>query len=271
MEADLKPYNKVFNDILEKPCYGIGSRWIINRNKELLIKGNFVFSGLFKSKQSFSYTNPNLTIKTSFHTDKIYKFSGQIYSLSSPIIIPTLEVKFDYLNNSFLNIFSAANIEKNRKVVLGLKNTGIFLYCINNWKNLGFAGKIFGSPADLLDLKFEFASWWISNKKKVLFKIDENLEICGSYYYKFDSSKEIAGKITMNQSNVQMLFAIKKQINESQIIKVRLDSEGFIGFQLNSDLSKNIGIRAYTEISVKQLAKNNNDFVGFGINFEFNN
>lgn len=268
MENDLKVHDRELEKILAAPfSHVLGCSW--NLNRDLRVKGSIKAAAGVHCLQRFYYNKSNVYVKAGVDSNKIYKLTCQLQKAKSSHIVPSLDIVLNYLLDDFSHVFSAAYTENNKKVVFGLRNTDVFLYYIQNFKNFGLAGQLSIPLDNVLQAKYKLACWWCTDRKKIILKKQENNIITGTCYYKNDTSTEIAGKIILQQKNIQMLLGLKYHLNPSQVFKIRLNSEGTIGVNLASALSNWATLETYSEISVKELAQNNKTFLGFGLHFTF--
>ena len=272
MEKYLRTKFYDMEDMLSDPyTHKFGASWNIIRSPDMQINGSFKFSTAIRSKQSLLYNKSNVNLKVSFDSDRIYKAYCDLNSFHSQNITPSLRIVLNHLTNTYTHIFSVAYSEKDNTVAFGLKNGEIAAYYIHNWKNFGGAAQLLIPLDKFMHSRFQFACWWSTQTKKILLEMHEKDEFSASCYYKINNSKEVTGKITAKENDIQMLLGFKYNLHDTQSLNIRLKSEGFIGLTLTSVLSKWAHMHVSSEISVKELAKSNNTFLGFGIHFYFNN
>ena len=268
MDSDIKPFCSAQDDILFGSfTSGLGLDWHIISSSDLYLKGKVNNA---KFKQAFIFKNSNFYLNHSFASNKKYKTSFSLFSQSALNIIPKIQIVSDFNSNSFSNLFSISYTEPYKKVVLGFTNTKIFCYQIYNFNNFGVANELSLKPNKNLKANYRASAWWNSDWQRVMIQKNFNGELVGKFYYKISDFKELAGKITTKSKNVQMLIGMKYIVKDNQVFRLRLDSEGFIGLQLYTTLSNWLTINTNSLISVRQLAKNNHTFLGFGINFHIN-
>lgn len=271
MEKDLKYIGYPFDLILDKPFLQcVGLVWKINKLKELTIKGKIINTGPIDSKQKFIYRNPNVMLSQSFDSKKIFKTSLELYSQETLNIIPSLTVTSDYSSNAFSNTFSLSYTKDNYKLVFKLLNTKMNLYHIYKKYNFGVANEISLFSDNRIKYNHRFAVWWKTDYKKILLRKEYDGEISVSMYYKTLSLNEIAAKVLALNKNVQMLVGIKYALTDAQKLRLRLHSDGVIGVELVAALSQWVRVCTSSEISVKELAKSQNVFLGFGLKFDIN-
>jgi hypothetical protein len=90
----------------------------------------------------------------------------------------------------------------------------------------------------------------------------------GNFLWKVSESKELAAKVTALKEKVRICCGYKIQLNERQGVRVRLDSEGLVGFEVKHKLTEWLQVCLGNDISVKSLAQEDVAFMGFGLKLE---
>lgn len=271
MEQDLKELSILQDRIIGKPFpAGVGLVWKFCQNSGLCLDGKYFSAGNISCKERISLKNHLTNCKLTLDSNKIYKGSIELFTHTPSLIIPKLKIVSDYSTNTIKNQIAISYQEYSNKVVLGIMNNILSLYGRKETHKFGFCGELSGIP-NKPGVDIKVALWKISDNYRIQIGKALHGNFWGSFWCTRSPSNELAGKIEMSRKNVQIILGSIYKIRDNQSLRVRLDSEGKIGIELEQRLASWIQLSASADISVKDLAKEENAFLGFGISFNITN
>lgn len=272
MNLDIKDFSVNFKKILKKP-FSPGLHLAFTfPNKPLSISGSFD-SSIPSISQSILLKNSQSFFNLSLSSNKSYKASLFFTPQTQASICLYSRLKADFEGNLFTNNFEILYQDPAFKCSLGVMNRYIGIYMKTTVDKYNFA--VYGATLhDFSNYKARVLAWMTAENYEIGLSKDFKGDFEGNFYYRPSEFKEVAAKIKTNHQMVQILLGYLAK-HQDQTVRVRLDSEGLIGFELTNQLQSWISVSAGTEISVKEIAKEGKTFMGFGIkinlNYDFTN
>lgn len=262
MNLDKKEFSANFKKILKKP-FSPGLHLAFSfPNKPLSVSGSFD-SSIPSISQSILLKNSQSFFDLSLGSNKFYKASLFFTPQTQASICLYSRLKADFDGNLFTNNFEILYQDPAFKCSLGVMNRYIGIYMKTAINKYNFA--VYGATLhDFSNYKARVLAWTTGENYEVGVCKEINGGFEGNFCYRSSEFKEVAGKIKTDLQKVQILLGILAK-SQDQTLRVRLDSEGTIGFELTNKLQSWISLSAATEISVKQIAKEGKTFMGFGL------
>jgi hypothetical protein len=268
MNLDIKDLN-LHKKLLQAPLSrGLHLSWSIP-SSSLSLSGKFSSADSTSMSQTIRFKSPQSFLNLSLSSSKQYKASLFFTPQSQASICLYTQLLSDFSSGSSRNHFEILFQDQAYKCCFEIVNRFIGIYMRTSVKGFNFG--IFGSLLqDFSSYKGKFLAWkhWDSYSIGISKELGGEFE--GNVYLKLNDKKEIAARIKAIKENVQICLGYNLKLNPNQNLRIRLDSEGLVGFELKHKMNNWLTICASNELSVKNLALENSAFMGFALKLEIN-